>query len=91
MTKGSRRVSLHSMHVQAKAPWLLIAVVCVVSYAIVTVAQWVYPVKASPTPELNDRWRRWANEIRQHEKDSPTTAPPTPGSGVPALPSRTNP
>lgn len=58
------------MRPPAKAPWFLIVAVAVVAYAVISVAQWKYPVKSSPTPELNDRWRRWAEEIRRHEKEA---------------------
>ena len=74
------------MRPQPKAPWLLIVVVAGASYAIGTAAQWAYPVKASPTPELNDRWRRLGEAIRQHPNTTPM--PLRPGTGVPVVPAR---
>ena len=62
----------------------MIVAVAAVAVAIVTLAQWVYPVKATPAPELNDRWRAWAREIRERAKSAPPSAKPVPS--IPTVP-----
>lgn len=82
---------------QPKASLLLIVVVAAIGFAIITAAQWAYPVRTTPEPEMNDRWRKWGEDMRaklKTEAKAGTSAPAlpatsTPGTRVPILPPTT--